>query len=130
MRVRAGIMRVVASPAVFVPSSGTIRRTLVPGLRPGHRVAGWPGVGKPSQGRPALPLPFPALGCGGAARPSHGDLPWLCPEPGEPNTSFKSWLAATPAMTIIEPMATYCKTIARRSLLQFFDIIWAWGPRS
>ena len=33
-------------------------------------------------------------------------------------------------MTIIEPSATYCMTIANRSLLQFLDIIWACGPRS
>src|SRR5262249_50816700 len=64
------------------------------------------------------------------AQHAHLDLPWPCPEPGDPNTSLNRWVAATPAMTIIEPMATDCNTIAMRSLLQFFDIIWACGPRS
>ena len=38
---------------------------------------------------------------------------------GVPNASFKTWLAAAPAMIIMEPMATYCRIIAMRSLLQF-----------
>jgi hypothetical protein len=42
-----------------------------------------------------------------------------------PNASLKTWLAAAPAMMIMEPMATYCRIIAMRSLLQLFDIIWA-----
>ncbi len=33
-------------------------------------------------------------------------------------------------MTIMEPRATYWRIIATRSLLQFLDIAWAWGPRS
>jgi hypothetical protein len=47
-----------------------------------------------------------------------------------PNASLKTWLAAAPAMMIMEPMATYWRMIARRSSPQFFDILWACGPRS
>lgn len=33
-------------------------------------------------------------------------------------------------MTIMQPRETDWRIIAIRSLLQFFDIIWAWGPSS
>jgi hypothetical protein len=39
-----------------------------------------------------------------------------------PNASRKTWLAATPAMMIMEPSATYCMIIAMRSLPQFLAI--------
>src|SRR5271165_6423577 len=64
----------------------------------------------------------------GAAGHNYLDLPRPWSE--GPKASLKTWLAAAPAMTIIEPRATYCRIIAIRSLSQFFDIIWAWGPRS
>lgn len=56
------------------------------------------------------------------------------PRPGRwsvgPNASRRTWLAATPAMIIMHPMATYCITIAVRPLPQFFAIDCAWVPRS
>lgn len=33
-------------------------------------------------------------------------------------------------MTIMQPIEMDWRTIAMRSLPQFFDIVWAWGPRS
>jgi hypothetical protein len=64
---------------------------------------------------------FPAFSpAGGCIVPGHRDLPW--PWPDDPKTSFKAWLAATPAMTIMEPRATYWQIMAIRSLPQFLDI--------
>ena len=90
---RAGIMRVGASPAVSVPSSGTIRQTWFPAL------------GTATRSRLALCRQTDAgpLIVAGTARHLHLDLPWPRSWLGEPNTSFKTWLAATPAMTIMEP---------------------------
>ena len=50
--------------------------------------------------------------------------------PVGPNASRKTWLAATPAMMIMEPIATYCMIMAMRSLPQLLDIDCAWVPRS
>ena len=48
------------------------------------------------------------------------DLPrW---SPVGPKESRRSWRAATPAMTIMQPTATDCMIIAIRSLLQFLAI--------
>jgi hypothetical protein len=41
---------------------------------------------------------------------------------------LKSWRAAAPAMTIMEPKAINRRSMAMRLLLQAFDIRRAWGP--
>ena len=81
----------------------------------------------PSHSSPGIPHRR-TLVSGGAALANYLDRsrPWS----GDRNTSRKTWLAAAPVMTIMQPMATDCRSMAMRSLLQFCDIIWAWGPRS
>jgi hypothetical protein len=61
----------------------------------------------------------------GLVRHGHLDQPRPRSLPLGPNASLRTWLAAAPAMMIMEPMATDCRIIAMRSLLQLFDIIWA-----
>ena len=71
-------------------------------------------------------LQLPCITChlfvvtAGAIQHIYLDLPRSWSD--EPKASFKTWRAATPAMTIMEPRATYCMTIAMRSLPQFFAI--------
>ncbi|HLJ95436.1 MAG TPA: hypothetical protein VKU02_19825 [Gemmataceae bacterium] len=86
----------------------------------------------PTSGRQEMTQLLPAAGCsltgvpGIAARPLRFDLPRRSVRP---NSSFIRWAAAAPAMMIIEPMATHCSVIARRSLAMLFAIIWAWGAK-
>ena len=97
---------------VSVPSSGTVsdagsRRSA------GYR-NGWPSAVDDTLACRAGCTPRAM-----AVRRIHLDLPSLRWRSGVPNASLRTWLAAAPAMMIIEPMATYCRIIARRSLLQF-----------
>jgi hypothetical protein len=83
-------MRVGAGPAVSVPSSGTIRQTWFPGF--GFTIMAWAIPCWQLIAKHRLPYSdrwLPSVD-GEATRRIHVDLPWRCPEPGEPNTSFKS----------------------------------------
>jgi hypothetical protein len=125
-----GTERLVARRAVSSAWSGTQNWLALPthAMAKGVRLA----LSR-KRNPPCLPcIPRRLNGWVSAGFARHGHLSRPCPRSRsrDPRASFKLWLAASPVMTIMEPRATYCRIIARRSLPHFFDNISAWGPRS